>query len=211
MRPLAAFIVSLLFASLPFSAVAQEEQDEDEFSRPGVYVGIGGTFGIYAKSESALKKQLSELGFAGQSEGPDDAFGGEFYVGYRTSEFFAVEAQLEYFSPATIEVAGTDVAELSGYAATLSGKFFPIRGRFQPYGAFGVGALIVVSEDKLGLGFKQSTKHDGGLVLRAGGGIDYYLTRILALNIGLDYLLPVSAELEDADILSVSLGVMARF
>ena len=107
-----------------------------------------------------------------------------------------------------VRVAGTDVAELSGYAATLSGKFFPIRGRFQPYGAFGVGALIVVSEDKLGLGSKQ---HDEGLVLRAGGGIDYYLTRILALNIGLDYLLPVGAELDDTDILSVSLGVMARF
>lgn len=182
--------------------------DADEFSRPGFYTGIGATWGIYTRDESAFNIQLDDLGYVGQSEGTDDTFGDEFYIGYRTSEWIAVEAQVEYLAPATIEVEGSNIVDITGYSATLAGKFFPIGGRMQPRVVPGAGYLEIKASDQIGPG--SSKQHEEGLVGRFGRGVDYYLTRMLALNLSVDYLLPIG-ELHDADQLTVSLGALVRF
>jgi len=207
MRLFPAFLFSFALFTLTFVAPAAFAEDDDEYSRTGLYAGISAVVGLYPQSDSALDDELNAIGFPGGSDGFDEGYGGHFVIGYRTSEYIAAEAQVLYLPPSTIEIGGVDAADLDALTATIGMKMYPVRGRLQPYGVLGAGILRIDFEDAVGAGVAGD---EYSFALRTGIGADYYLTRSIVLNAGLEYVIPLGT-LDNLDLLNFSLGAIFRF
>ena len=208
MRLFPTFLICFALFALTFSASTAFAEDEDAYSRPGLYVGLSGVVGMYPQSEKSLDDELTVLGFPNGSDGFDEGYGGKVEIGYRTSEYIAVETQILYLAPSKIEIGGVDVADIDALTATIGAKIYPIKGRLQPYGVFGAGIMRVDFEDNLGVGVSGD---EINLAIRTGAGVDYYLTRSFALNGGIEYVIPVGGSLNNVDLVNFSLGGVFRF
>lgn len=125
-------------------------------------------------------------------------------------------------------------------ATTVNGKFFLATNRVQPFALFGLGmayadmlvgarlaaiteaASVQAAEDRPGstvattlplLADELTPVFDfsgTGFALRAGGGVDVYLTEEVAVNLQLTYLRPFFDDVQ-LDVFTVTWGLMYRF
>lgn len=157
-------------------------------------------------------------------------------VGYRVTPNLAFEIEGEWLtgsnvSSFTIENTGeTGTAEVKDlWTITANVRVYPLTGRLQPFGVFGLGAYhstLDVRASTTGL----TTPTDGTPpvvsadfeidanesnldgALRAGAGLDAYVTRHLAARVGFDYVHPfVDTGFIKTDYISIRFGLLYRF
>lgn len=196
--------VGLLVFMLSLSVAASAEEDYDDegspYSRSGVYVFLGGSAGIDQAAEDELEDILGDVGVS-------DGLGFKTKLGYRSFPWLATELEVEYLQGIDVDFGGIDALELEYLTVTVNAKIYLPLGRFQPFGLLGVGLMNASFEDSLGLGFEDD--FTGGAV-RAGGGIDVYLTDHLAVTVDISYVLPTE-DVEDLDYLSIGWGLQYKF
>jgi opacity protein-like surface antigen len=165
-------------------------------------------------------------------------FGVGGVAGYRISRYAALELEGEWLadrgqSTFTIKESGdmgtVEVSEL--WTLTANVRVYPFGGRFQPFGVFGVGLIHsrvdidIETENVTTLAYppdaapvvlpanfvysKHPSQTDGGL--RAGLGMDAYLTEHVAAEVKADYVYSFSPNITDTNYFSVRLGLLYRF
>lgn len=176
MACLALFALTTAASRLP----AQEAED---FGRPGGYIGGGFTWAF----ENFDFDQVSAL--TGTDVSASGSPGFDVRGGYRFNEYVALEGDFQYYANFDIEAAGVDVLSANAFSFFANVKGYPLAGRVQPYGLFGIGVLRAAIEDDFGLGVSES---DAAFALRFGGGLDVYVTEHVLLNLDVGYLLTPS-------------------
>ena len=199
-------------------ALPPEELPEDSYARRGWLLGA---LGVYAAEtgESDLEGSLRRDSGLPVSLSLKDTGGFKGQVGYRCHPNFSAEVDVEWLDgfDATIFVDKTSdpndpnvpprsiggkiaTVDIEPVVVTASLKGYPLTGRYQPFAAVGAGAMIVDTKvkDSVGLG-GSATSTDTSIVMRFGGGLDFYATENVVLQFGVDYVLPFADDLEDFD------------
>ncbi len=102
-----------------------------------------------------------------------------------------------------------DPIRIEPIVATLNGRAYLATGRWQPYLSFGSGLMYIEVRDTAP-GAKDV--QDVGFALRVGGGIEYYITEQLVLNLGASYVIPISGRAQEYDYVSIEpFGLTWRF
>ena len=177
-----------------------------DFARGGPYAGVAGSYAIDRAAEDAIEDQLDALGYAVKVD-LKDSFGVQGRLGWRFARHFAAEIQAESLFGFETRALGQKVSEHEMLVGTLNAKLPLSISDIQPFLLVGVGAMYVKLEDNLGAGISVD---DLGPVLRAGGGLDFYLSRQIVLSVDTTYVLPFDA-VQDLDYLSVGFGLQFRF
>jgi opacity protein-like surface antigen len=149
---------------------------EDEFNRPGPYVGVGGSYMV--------------SGFQGGAANGDfgDTLGFNARGGYRLNDFWALEGIYEYGDDFGARQVAPG-ASIQTNAFTVNGKLMLPLGRFQPYLEGGVGFVNANADRSL-----RETKWnvDGtNFAGRFGAGVDVYATENIALYTDAAYTIPI--------------------
>ncbi len=197
-------LVVLLTLAAVESAEAQgfAGGDADEFSRPGLYLGVGVIGTAYTLAEDEINDLFPGL----PNFEVDEAVGAEVAIGYRFAPHFAVEAEFEYAGVADISFGPfSNVIELESLSATINLKAFLATGRVQPYVLVG-GGVMHSKLSASGVPDADATGEAG----RFGAGLEIYLTPTWALDFGADYVLP-GGDTEDLDYASFGAGLKLRF
>jgi len=163
---------------------------EDEFNRPGPYVGVGGSYIVSGFQDGAADGDFGDtLGFNARG-------------GYRFNDFFAAEGIYEYgddFGAHQI-VPG---ASIQTNAFTVNGKLLLPLGRFQPYLMGGVGFVNANADRAIA---RTGWDADGtSFAGRFGGGVDLWATENVAIYLDAAYTIPVD-EVSDLNHFSFGWG-----
>ena len=172
--------LALILAS---ALLASASAAQDEFSRPGPYVQLAGTYAIcdYTPSNGSLPDCSDYF---------DSSLGFNVRAGFRFNRFFSVEGQVEWLSgfdaknPSQFDATDSQGTPYSftqvqseSVAYTINARFYPIEGRIQPYALAGLGGENFWINTNYG-----QTDTMTSFVGRFGGGLDIYLTPNLALS-----------------------------
>jgi opacity protein-like surface antigen len=177
---------------------------EPDYAATGPYLGVGAAFA------------WDNFDNIGRLD-PDMAYGFNAWGGYRFLSYLAAELQIEYVNgfddQAEIWIRDIfpsplllDRSDAEGEAVTFTGNlkaYLPL-GRFQPFVLAGVGLGYV----EFDLGRRKSSDTD--FAARFGGGIDFYVTEALALQISSSYVLQ-TGDLNGFDYVSLIAGLQYRF
>lgn len=179
-----------LLAVLLLSLLATPVRAHDVYARPGTYVAASATLAI-ENLEGSSQHDLS-AGF-------------QLRLGYRASEIFSTEIEIDYAhgfddSPGPEDTVGI-------YVLTANLKASAPLGRLQPFGLLGLGfsSADFQSSNPL-IGRYDST--DGAAKL--GLGLDYYLTRYVVLSASGEYNFVFSRGLS-LDFMTLGFGAAYRF
>jgi opacity protein-like surface antigen len=165
---------------------------DDEFNRPGPYVGLGGSYLVEGFQDRTASRDFgNSLGFNARG-------------GYRINDFFATEAIYEYGDD-----FGSDRrlgGSIQTNVFTVNGKLLLPLGRFQPYLMGGVGFLNANADGPIrNIGADASGTSFAG---RFGGGVDLWATEHVSLFLDTSYTIPVD---EVSDLQYFSFGWGARY
>jgi opacity protein-like surface antigen len=140
---------------------------EDDFTRKGIYVSAGGlvAFENFGEYET------------------DDLVGGfDLHLGYRASEFISLETEFEWAGKWSTEgQPDEDPGDINVYTLSANLRGHVPFGRIQPYLVFGFG----FHRSKVDRGsFSEGSSNDvvDGMI-KGGLGVEYYLTRHIALGV----------------------------
>lgn len=159
---------------------AAAQQGSSVYSHNRYYVGLSGlTAFITGKNASDT----------------DPSLGVAVQAGGRIHEHVAIEAQGEWNDRFDFDGDG----HLTAWAATGAVRGYLLTGRIQPFGILGAGVIQV---REMGGG---SATADMGFMARGGFGVDYYLTRDLALTFSATYTRPVG-DPDDYDFVQLNWG-----
>lgn len=189
------FAFALVTASLAGGSAAADT----EYTRPGGYIGLGGS---YALDRSAI------------SDLTENSIGLTTRLGYRFTPNFAAEGQFEWVDGFDVGVAGVDVGRLETWSLTANLKGLLMTGRIQPFGLIGLGVLRTRFVDA-GAGLPPpfdtlSNVTSSGFAMRFGGGIEFYATRNIVVSFDASYVLP-TGSVQDLDYGSFGFGAQWRF
>lgn len=193
-----------------------EESSENSYARRGWLLGLSGVYAADTK-EDDLESSLGNPAGAPVNLSIKNTFGVKGQAGYRCHPRFSAEVEVEWLDEfeGTVFLGGA-VGEkvsidLEPLVVTTNLKGYALTGRYQPFVLVGGGAMVVEAnlKDHSGLGLSQ-TETMRGVVMRFGGGLDFYATEQMVLTVGVDYVLPFG-ELEDFDYVSIAWGLRYRF
>jgi len=165
---------------------------EDEFNRPGPYVGLGGSYLVEGFQDRTGRGDFgNSLGFNARG-------------GYRFNDFFAAEGIYEYGDDfGSGRLANSDIQT---NAFTVNGKLLLPLERFQPYLEGGVGFLNANADGPVAnSAFDASGTSFAG---RFGSGVDVWATENVSLFLDASYTIPVD---EVSDLYYFSFGWGARY
>ncbi len=182
--------LSIAFALL---AASQPALAEDDYGRPGFYLGAG-----------AMGVEYTDLDEQQFVDDVDTTWAVDAFAGYRINRWIAAEVELELAPDGEFEGLGRD-ADLLTLAGTANLKLIPLAGRIQPYVFFGPGFLYVEVDTPFG------DDDDTDFAARFGGGVDVYLTRNVVVYARSSYLYPPVDDLDDFDYVSFGGGLQYRF
>ncbi len=165
---------------------------EPDYAATGPYLGVGAAFAW---------DNFDEVG----NWAPDMAFGFDAWGGYRFLSFLAAELQIEYLNGFDTEHSPGNELEFQAVTFTGNLKAYLPLGRFQPFFLAGVGLGYFEFDTVWVEGIS-----DTALAARFGGGIDFYLTDALALQLSSSYVLQ-TGDLDGADYVSLIAGLQYRF
>lgn len=154
---------------------------DDDFTRPGPYVGVGGVYTL----NNLIEDQVEDA-FPGVDVDVDDSAGVNAVVGYRMVSFLAAELQYEYVDGFDISAFGTKAITVRAHTFTGNLKVIAPIWRTQPYLLAGAGVVRWDFDDKLGVGISDGETAFAG---RVGTGIDIFLTPNIVVNAGVDAVL----------------------
>jgi hypothetical protein len=166
------------------SAAAGDDEVGADYSRPGGYVGVGGSFAVES--------------FSGHG-GHSDSGSLIFRAGFRGLPNFGVELLGEVLPE--FDGRGSADNDVSAFAVTANGKLLLPLGRVEPFLMAGIGILDVDEEDR-------SRRDD--FAFRGAGGLDVYLSPHWALYGEAAYLLP-AGDVDDFDYATFGAGFFVRF
>ncbi|MGH8476951.1 MAG: outer membrane beta-barrel protein [Methylococcales bacterium] len=207
------FWLAVLCASMLANLV--EANEVDDFDRPGLYAGIGGTYAFHWFAGKSFDRNLG----GGNVQVVSSSSGGaNARLGYRVNDWFAAEAEYEWIDGFTNKIRGNNVATLTSHQLTLNGKFlYSDWGRIQPYGLLGVGVSIWTARDRNNQGAGLD-KVSAGLAGRVGLGVDAYATENLLVNLEVDMALSTTTinnsrggNLKNLFYIPIQLGIQYRF
>jgi OmpA-OmpF porin, OOP family len=171
------------------AGVAQARYEEQDYARPGFYLGAGGVFAVELFDDHI-----------------DTDSGNGFHVrgGYRFHPNFGLEARYEnYLRLETDPGPG----HYEGWSATLNGKAYFLTGRWQPYALVGVGYLDMSYP---GPNRASGAKPGDDVAMRFGLGMDANLTEHIAMGPEVAFMLPFS-DVEDFQMIDVAVGLQFKF
>lgn len=186
-------IVAIFFlvAGISWGGTALAEKPDPS----GPYLGIGVGFGF---------NNFEDTG----GLNIDPAYGFDAWGGYKFNEWVAAELQLEYLNGFDTSGFFVDVkAQVVTFGGNL--KVFPLASvlsrRIQPFLLAGPGFTWIGLDANL-LG--QADELD--FSARFGGGIDFYVTDNVALQLSSSYVL-TTGSIDGADYISLVAGVQYKF
>jgi opacity protein-like surface antigen len=167
------------------------EAKETIFGRDGVYMGGHGIYGL-PYFGSPLRRALQEDSFPATAEG-ENGWGLGVWLGYRTHGFLAGEIDFEIMDPG-FKIDGTP---LRTFGLTAYAKAYPLAlmapcdnwlDRFQPYVKAGAGFQYFHTKDADDI---RATRNfsEIGFTARFGTGLEFYLSKRLALTFDATYAL----------------------
>ena len=184
--------------------------DGDDYTRPGWYVGAGGTWAPHW-----WKAPDDELGTRVIT---NNTFGFQVRGGYRIQRWLAAELEYEWLDGFDNKANGSTIFKLGTHVVTANAKFLcPAWSRFQPYVLFGAGVAIFDIDKQSGpaVGLEDTST---GFAFRATGGLDVYLTRNWLLNVEAGAVIPTNevdnslgGDLEELFYIPIQLGFQYRF
>jgi opacity protein-like surface antigen len=189
-------------AILLLSTLASPAQAWD-FDRSGIYLGLAGSYAFDMALEDALLVYAPPV----LSVKVKDSFGIQGRLGYRFIPHLAAEVQAEYLFGFDTKVDGEKVAKHTILTATANAKVFAMTEDIQPFAIVGAGVLYANLGDDGGFDVSADAV---GPAMRAGAGIDLYLSENIVVSAETTYVLPF-ANVSDLDYLSVGVGVQYRF
>lgn len=184
-------------------SVANEVRDamreyQHRFARTGPYIGIAGT---YLLEDFDTRLDVS------------NGRGAAALLGYRVHRHVAIELRGEYFNGIDVQPDGSEASaldlEVDGYLVTVGPKFYPLTKSLQPFVGVGFGVIRTEIEGTSSSGVPVD---DGSTdsVFRIAGGIDYFLSENLVLNLEAAYISPGDGA-EGLDFGNLSAGLSFRF
>ena len=209
-------VISMLGSILLSSAsFAQDDGDDGNYAREGGYVGLGAVYVSQSVDEDDiegdLESELARAGFPGvkTSLDVDDTWGLNARVGARFGSRVAMEVVGDWFDDVDVDidtsVPGASASlEAEAWAVTYNLKGYVLTGRAQPYAVVGGGLFNVDIDSSVG------SEDEHGFSWRLGGGLDFYQTENIVLNLEALYYLP-TGDVRDFDFVSVGFGVQYRF
>jgi hypothetical protein len=194
----------------------EESAEDDSYARRGWLLGVSGIYAADTK-EGDLESSLRNATGVPLNLSLKNTFGIKGQAGYRCHPRFSAEVEVEWLDEfeGTIFLGGpideTISIDLEPLVVTTSLKGYLLTGRYQPYALIGGGAMVIEVnlKDNSGLGLSE-TETLRAVVMRFGGGLDFYATKQIVLTVGVDYLLPFG-DLEDFDYVSIAWGIRYRF
>ncbi len=212
-------ILVAAFSAIVCSAVTlvgdSGDLPEDSYARRGWLVGAAGTYAADTR-EDDLESSLRDAVGAPVNLSLKNSFGFKGQAGYRCHPRFSAEVDVDWlggFDGSIFQDGAGKLASINfePVVVTTSLRGYALTGRYQPYALIGGGAMIVEAKAKGAAGPGLSgTDTTTGIVMRFGGGLDFYATEHIVLTLGADYLLPFG-ELEDLDYVSIGWGLRYRF
>ena len=185
----AALVISIPAYILTVAALAsgciydRDATLDDGYARDGWYAGLSAT--------AAIEDMPSSLA-------AENGWGVSGRAGYRCHPNVSIEGQAEGFT-FDLDRDHPDYGfNVTGFDVTGNGKIYlPLFGkRLQPFLMSGLGAL-----------------HDGeetDLVMRLGGGVDFYLTQNIVFGLDMSYMNP-HGQVSDLQFWSMGFGFQYRF
>jgi opacity protein-like surface antigen len=179
----------------------------DEYERKGWFVSLAGSYAI-PTNETDLEDDASSALGTPVGVSMDNSLGVSGDIGYRCHRYFSTAVEVEQVMGFKTEFSKDDIDPL---AVTTNFKAHLPLGRFQPFALAGGGMMAasirVRDTSEFGRSFTNNVKD---IVLRFGAGLDFYATKHIVLNVGVDYVIPLK-DLEDLKYISIGWGVQYRF
>lgn len=193
----------------------EHPEGTSEFERKGAYLDLAGSYAL-ATFASNLSDALSKESGLPLRVSSDDSLGVSGGAGYRCHRFYSIEVEAEWLSGFDADLSQSGVGnvgtiDIEPLTVTTNFRAHYPAGRWQPFALVGVGIMSakVGVKDQGGLGLSDSETLTG-MAMRFGGGLDFYATKKVVLNVGAEYVLPF-ADVEDLDYLSFGWGIEYRF
>lgn len=215
---LAGAVVAATVGALVCSSLAlgvHQPDDTSEFERKGWFVNLAGTYAVQ-KFERSIRDELSSAAGTPVNVETDDSLGVNGGGGYRCHRYLSTELEVEWIDGFETDISQDGVGAIGSLdpdpmTITTNFKGYLPFGRFQPYALAGGGIMFttVSAKDLTGSGLIDSEKVKS-FVLRLGGGLDFYATEHLVLNIGAERVIPTGSG-PDLDYISVGWGIQYRF
>lgn len=206
-----AWVSLWLLAAAPGWAQYGAEPQGPDYARDGVW--IRGGYAGAAENSGDLDSAAATLGGTQESDVGNGFAAG---AGVRLLPHLGFEVAFQYFSDARVTLVDSSVgtqpaATRRTFDLTANLRGYPLTGRFQPYAAFGLGmANVRYTPTPNVQAFVNQTDTGNGLVVRFGGGLEYYLSERHALYADGAYMLTTGA-IDGNDYGTFGLGVMTRF
>jgi opacity protein-like surface antigen len=201
----AAVMLGLSIMTVVLRVGVSHAQDESaDYARLGPYVGLGLTYTIPTFSLGSVE-DLTGIDLDTSSTLGFDARGG-----YRFHPNFAAELDVQYYSNFTIQALGVDLIDVDGWSLSGNLKGYPLLGRFQPYGLFGLGVYQLHASLATPF-FDDASKTATDFALRFGGGMDFYINRNWVLTFEVSYVYPPTSALNDFSVVPLVFGAQYRF
>jgi opacity protein-like surface antigen len=203
--------------------VAPAEVEPADYSRNGIYVGLGGSYGFDSfdrGTDGEISGMLARKGYPGLDArvSVDDTFGMNGQVGFRFHPHFAAEFNFEWLDgfdgdlseDTTMSDHFSDIS-VKPWVVSLNMKGYLLTGRYQPYLSAGGGimSLSVKLTDVAGTADSTSDRIVD-FTGRFGGGIDIYLTENFLVTAGASYMLG-NGDVGDYKFGTATMGFGYRF
>jgi opacity protein-like surface antigen len=177
---------------------AEFEQDTPvDYARMGCYLGLSGTVAL----DIELEDRIEEVGLNGDV---DQSPGLHTRLGCRFMERLSGELHFEYLDGFDVSVDGVD-GHLDMWSLTADFKVYLLTGRTQPFVTLGFGYLDFD-------GSYAGMKTEGwDFVVRYGGGLDFYLTENIVLDIDATVAHLTDEENDGLGYVAIGWGFQYRF
>ena len=196
-------------------AAAGDRQDAG-YDRRGWLVGVEGAYAIenFREEEEADRLASQDPFPVSLSMGNTGGLSGR--LGYRCNRRFSAEVEVEWLDDFAGELSEdsqgpVDALTLGPIFTSVNAKGYLLTGRFQPFLLVGGGALSVESVTRSLVnesGSKSLTQTM--FTMRFGGGIDFYATEHVVVNVSADYVLPI-AGIQNLEYITIGAGLEYRF
>ena len=183
---------------MPRQGFAEDGDSGDpDFNRGGLYLAVGGAFGI----ETRLSDELNRVANFRNLIQIDSSGGFNGRIGAR-GRILGGELQFEYL-PSFGSLGPVTVPGYELFTTTANFKVHIPNGRIEPFFMLGLGfSQLSVPEENL-------TSFD--VAIRAGGGLNWYLTEHIAASVDAAYVWTGAGDNEFFDYVSITYAVTYKF
>jgi hypothetical protein len=204
-------------SALALSSVAPAQDDGDDYARDEEETDEDeGIQYDYARSDFYVIAQgANQIGtFRGNptsslSTQTEHSMGAKGAFGYRINPHLAAEIQIDWVQKFDVKLNGSNKG-FNGGGVTAQVKGYPLTGKIQPFGVFGLGV------GAFEIRHTKETKYrntQAEFMLRFGLGVDFWFTDQVGMVLDGGYAWPTGAsgKLDDLDYATIGWGFILRF